>query len=145
MMLDTRAASRSQKKQGRKQAKACMDILRKLPDHENKYLVTTGPNFGTRESRHIEAKYQMKKSDILKAVHFPDVIAITAWEMEWHDATKEDWSSSFQWPPNCYYDIPLGCLWSVDTENLFAAGRCVDGDQYAVAAGLWHTSMHYTV
>lgn len=54
--------------------------------------------------------------------------------MEWHDSTKEDWSSSIQLPPDGCFEIPLECLWSVDTENLFAAGRCVDGDQYAGAA-----------
>ena len=40
-------------KYGRQQAKVYLGILRKLPGHENMYLVSTRPNFGTRESRHV--------------------------------------------------------------------------------------------
>src|SRR5207302_10589103 len=32
------------------------------------------------------------------------------------------------------YDIPLSCLMSADTPNLFAAGRTADGDQQAGAS-----------
>jgi hypothetical protein len=41
------------------------------------------------------------------------------------------------WEPiknNRTFDIPLRSLQSSDTENLFAAGRAVDGDQYAGAS-----------
>jgi hypothetical protein len=35
---------------------------------------------------------------------------------------------------NGVYEIPLGALTSIDTPNLFAAGRTADGDQYAGAS-----------
>jgi hypothetical protein len=35
---------------------------------------------------------------------------------------------------NGVYEIPLGALTSIDTLNLFAAGRTADGDQYAGAS-----------
>lgn len=116
---------------GRRQAQKYLQILRALPGHDAMYLVSTGPNFGTRESRHITARYQLREADIVQGRRFDDVIALGAWAMEWHDSSRKDWSSAFALPPGGCFDIPLGCLCSVDTPNLFAAGRCVDGDQYA--------------
>lgn len=51
--------------------------------------------------------------------------------MEWHDSTKEDWPINFTAPLNGTFDIPLGCLHIVDTENLFCGGRCADSDRAA--------------
>ena len=64
---------------------------------------------------------------------FEDCIGLGAWGAEWHDrATTE---SSFDYPPGRgSYEIPLRCLMSADTPNLFAAGRCVDGDRMAGAS-----------
>lgn len=120
--------------QGRKQARVYVDILRELPGHENMYLVSTGPNFGTRESRHINSRYQMTKSDIVNSQDFEDTVVVGAWYMEWHDCTKEDWPIVFEAPPQGTFNIPLRSLWSQDTSNLFCAGRCIDGDKSASSA-----------
>ena len=37
-------------------------------------------------------------------------------------------------PGASYYDIPLGCIQSVDTENLYGAGRMICADSQAMAA-----------
>ena len=121
-------------RQGRAQAKVYLDILRQLPGHENMYLVSSGPNFGTRESRHINSKYQLTKADIVSSQEFDDTVAVGAWYMEFHDGSKEDWPILFSSPPEGTFNIPLRCLWSKDTDNLFCAGRCVDGDQAASSA-----------
>lgn len=121
-------------RKGRMQAKLYLDILRKLPGHKNMYLVSTGPNFGTRESRHINSRYQLTEDDIVTGRSFDDTVAVGAWYMEWHDGSKEDWPIVFKAPPNGTYEIPLGCLHSTDTPNLFCAGRCADGDQAASSA-----------
>jgi FAD dependent oxidoreductase len=50
--------------------------------------------------------------------------------MEYHDAA----GAESKWIPvkaKGAYDIPLRTLTSVDTPNLYAAGRAADGDQYA--------------
>jgi hypothetical protein len=49
---------------GRQQAWIYLEILRSLPGCEHAYLVSTGPDFGTRESRHINAAYQLTWDDI---------------------------------------------------------------------------------
>lgn len=116
---------------GRKQAQEYLKILRTVPGQEGIYLVSTGPNFGTRESRHINSRGQLRETDINEGRRFPDTVALGAWGFEWHDSSKEDWASSFGLPPGGCFDIPLSCLWSKDTANLFAAGRCADGDRKA--------------
>lgn len=113
----------------RKQAQEYLHILRALPEHENLYLASTGHNFGTRESRHLNAVYQLTKDDLEQPRHFEDCVALGAWGMEWHEAS--DYSSSFGQLPHGTFEIPLRSLWSRDTPNLLAGGRCVDGDQYA--------------
>lgn len=119
---------------GRQQAQAYLQVLRTLPGHENLYLVSTGPNFGTRESRHVNAEYSLTEDDFMDNSSFDDTIAIGAWGMEFHDETNEFWESSFRYPPAGTFEIPLRCLRSRDTANLFVAGRCVDGDKYTSSA-----------
>ena len=121
-------------RQGRYQAKIYLDILKQLPGHEDMRLVSTGPNFGTRESRHINSRYQLTKADLMEERVFDDTVAVGAWYMEFHDGSKEDWPILFTTPPGGTFSIPLRCLWSVDTDNLFCAGRCIDGDQAASSA-----------
>lgn len=119
---------------GRKQAQIYLNIFRSLPGHENMYVVSTGPNFGTRESRHLNALYQLTEKDVMSSRRFEDVVTIGAWGFEYHDDTQETWASTFKYVPNKTFDIPLSCLQSVDTPNLFAAGRCIDGDQWAASS-----------
>lgn len=70
---------------GRRQAQMYLEIIKKLPGHENMYLVSSGPNFGTRESRHVDAAYQLTESDIMANSSLDDTIALGAWDMEFHD------------------------------------------------------------
>ncbi len=118
---------------GRAQAWAYLEVLRTLPGCGGAYLASTGPDFGTRESRHIESRVPLAWEDVLAGRAVADSIAVGGWGVEWHD--RETLESSFEYPPGRgAYPIPLGCLMSVDTPNLFAAGRTADGDRRAGAA-----------
>jgi 2-polyprenyl-6-methoxyphenol hydroxylase-like FAD-dependent oxidoreductase len=118
---------------GREQAWQYLKILRRLPGWQRAYLASTGPEFGTRESRHINSIGQLKWEDVLAGRRSPDAIALGTWGVEWHD--RVTYESSFEAPPSDgTYDIPLSCLMSVDTPNLFAAGRTADGDRRAGAS-----------
>lgn len=131
----TEAASITQAEiSARKQAQQYLSILRGIPGHENMHIVSTGPNFGTRESRHVNAVYQLTENDIMTSAQFPDVIGLGAWASEFHDEKDPNWASTFRYTPGGCFEIPLRCLQSSDTNNLFVAGRCVDGDQYASGA-----------
>ncbi|MCC5812056.1 MAG: FAD-dependent oxidoreductase [Ectothiorhodospiraceae bacterium] len=120
-------------RQGRQQAWAYLEAIRSIPGCEHAFLAASGPEFGTRESRHINSRRQLTWSDIESRARFDDCIALGAWGAEWH--RREDFESSFDYPPDRdVYEIPLSCLSSVDTPNLFAAGRTADGDRKAGAA-----------
>jgi succinate dehydrogenase/fumarate reductase flavoprotein subunit len=129
---DTRSMSAAERG-GREQAWAYLDVIRGLPGCEKAYLASTGPDFGTRESRHIDAVRQLTWQDVVEGRKAPDSIALGAWGVEWHD--RKTFESTFVYPPDKgVYEIPLGCLISVDTPNLFAAGRVVDADEKAGAS-----------
>ena len=127
------AAQSAAAARARAQAWEYLEILRRLPGWGAAYLVTTGPDFGTRESRHINAVHQLSWAEIQAGTRFDDCIGLGAWGAEWHDrATLE---SSFDYPPGRgSYAIPLRCLMSAGTPNLYAAGRCADGDRMAGAS-----------
>ncbi len=117
----------------RAQAWEYLALLRALPGWERAYLAQTGPDFGTRESRHVNARHHLTWAEIEASATHADTIALGAWGAEWHE--RSDWSSSFAYPPDRgTYPIPLRCLHSADTPNLFAAGRCADGDRMAGAS-----------
>ena len=118
---------------GRRQAWIYLDILRQLPGWERAYLTSTGPDFGTRESRHLNSAGQLTWEHVTEGRHPEDSIGLGAWGVEWHD--RETYESSFIYPPDRgAYGIPLSCLVSADTPNLFAAGRTADADQRAGAS-----------
>jgi hypothetical protein len=132
---DTRDAASisAAERRGRQQAWIYLEILRSLPGCEHAYLVSTGPDFGTRESRHINAVYQITWKDIVDGRRAVDSIALGAWGAEWHD--RATLAGTFVAPPNgSAYEIPLRCLMSANTVNLFAAGRTADADQMAGAS-----------
>lgn len=118
---------------GRKQAWAYLQVIRGIRGCEGAYLAVTGPSFGTRESRHVDSRHQLTVEDVLSGAGSDESIALGAWGTEWHDSTTDQ--SVFHLPGgNGTYEIPLGCVMSVDTPNLFAAGRVADGDQMAGAS-----------
>ena len=61
---DTRSMSAAERR-GREQAWAYLDVIRGLPGCAGAYLASTGPEFGTRESRHIDAVRQLTWQDVV--------------------------------------------------------------------------------
>jgi hypothetical protein len=129
---ESRSVSAAERR-GRQQAWAYLEAIRTIPGCANAYLSATGPEFGTRESRHIDAVYQLSWQDVVDGMPMSDGVALGAWGVEWHD--RKTFESSFVYPPDKgAYEIPLRCLMSRDTDNLFAAGRVADADRKAGAS-----------
>jgi hypothetical protein len=92
---------------GREQAWAYLDVIGTIPGCERAYLVSTDPDFGTRESRHINSIEQLTWKDIENDVRHDDTIALGAWGVEWHD--RKTFESTMQLLPDGeVYDIPCG-------------------------------------
>jgi glycine/D-amino acid oxidase-like deaminating enzyme len=114
-------------RRAREQAWAIVEAIRALPGHERAYLVATGPSIGTRESRHVIARAQLRGEDVLGARIGDDAVALGGWPVELHPAPGR---------PNVWkrlrddgaYGIPLATLSSASFANLFAAGRVIDAD-----------------
>ena len=119
---------------GRRQAQSYLAAIRTLPGCENAYLVNSGPEFGTRESRHMNCRHQLSWREITGRKRFADCIALGAWGAEWHDRASHESTLEIALEGVEPYQIPLGALVSRDTANLFAAGRTADGDRKAGAA-----------
>lgn len=105
-------------------------IVRSVPGCENAYIVTTGPELGTRESRHIVAPRVLTQGEVLEPRGLTDAVAVGAWPMEYHPGAGLASEWNFIGPPG-FYGIALDCLRSVNVSNLFAAGRTMDGDRGA--------------
>ncbi|MRH92327.1 FAD-dependent oxidoreductase [Nocardia sp. SYP-A9097] len=113
-----------------RQAAAYLEVLRTIPGCADAYIVGTGPEFGTRESRHITGRYRLSSAEVLGSARFHDVVALGAWPIEYHPGRGKPPEWQFV-TDDGYYDIPLRILQSADVVNLLAAGRVVDGDQGA--------------
>jgi FAD dependent oxidoreductase len=126
---DARDVSRAEVS-ARMQVKAYLEVMRSFLGCSGAYVVSTGPEIGTRESRHVIAHYRLSRDEVLEAASFDDTIAVGAWPVEYHPGpgipSEWDFISG-----EGYFDIPLRALRSIDTDNLLAAGRNIDGDRAA--------------
>lgn len=129
---DARNASDTSRAEARarKQAQAYLQAVKTLPGCEAAYIVSTGPELGTRESRHIVTRERLHESDVLSPTFPEDSVAVGAWPMEYHPGPGIPSEWKFIAEPG-YFGIPLACLRSVNRDNLFTAGRTLDGDRAA--------------
>ena len=104
-----------------------------MPGMENAELTMIGPSIGFRETRRLAGKYMLTADDVLGRKKSPEGIARGGWKPEIHSSLNEA-AVYLDVPGASYYDIPLGCLQSVDTENLYGAGRLICADSQAMAA-----------
>jgi hypothetical protein len=114
-------------RRAREQAWAILTAIRTLEGHENAYLVATGPSIGTRESRHVVAREQLRGANVLAARIGEDAVALGGWPVELHPGPGRP-SVWKRLRGDGAYGIPLGALRSATHANLFAAGRVLDGD-----------------
>lgn len=118
----------------RNQVLSYVEAFRKfMPGMENCELTMIGPSIGFRETRRIAGKYMLTADDVLNRKKSPEGVARGGWKPEIHSKLNEA-AVYLDVPGASYYDIPLGCLQSVDTENLFGAGRLLCADSRAMAA-----------
>jgi len=92
------------------------------------------PGLGIREGRRIVGEYVLTEGDLRKGRHFPDAVAVGTYQIDYHwpDVLQRAGTGiTDQVPP---YHIPYRCLIPRGAMNLAVAGRCVSGDQMAMAS-----------
>jgi len=104
-----------------------------MPGGGSAYIVSTGPELGTRESRHVIGRSQLTEKEVLEPGPMGEAVALGAWPIESHPGPGMPLEWIHLGAPG-YYGIPLDVLRSRNTANLFAAGRTVDGDRGAGAS-----------
>lgn len=118
---------------GRRQAWAYLLVLRGLPGSRHAHLVSTGPELGIRQSRHLDAVTPLR-DDVLRTGHIPsDTVALAAWPSEYHPGA----GAATRWTDiggDGAFGITLDNLRSRNTVNLFGAGRVLGGELHAGAS-----------
>jgi hypothetical protein len=104
-------------------------------EHENAKLDWVAYIGGTRESRRIVGDVMLTHEDIVTKKEFPDGCVPSTWSIDLHFA-KQEYAKKF--PDNPFiaiaehdrridrqygYPVPYRCLYSVNIENMFMAGR----------------------
>jgi hypothetical protein len=105
----------------RRAAQAYLEAIATIPGCGHAYIVTTGPELGTRESRHVVTVARLTEADLLAPAPSAQAVAVGAWPMEYHPGPGMAPQWTFIGRPG-HYDIPLDCLRSLDRANLFVAG-----------------------
>src|SRR5258708_7022672 len=129
---DAREVSRAETS-ARRQSTAYLQVMRTFLRCPAAYIVSTGPELGTRESRHVVPRYRLSEDDVLGAACFDDAVAVAAWPIEYHPGPGIPSRWGFISGRGCFA-IPLGALCGVGNGDLFAAGRNIDGDRGAGAS-----------
>jgi predicted neuraminidase len=92
------------------------------------------PGLGIREGRRIVGEYYLTEDDLRTGRHFHDAVAVGTYQIDYHwpDVLQRAGTGiTDQVPP---YHIPYRSLIPKNGKNIAVAGRCVSGDQMAMAS-----------
>ena len=87
---------------------------------------------GILQTRWIVGRHQLTADEVRSGVHFKDEIARTSWPIELHNRPEGFLLEPFG-DDHIHY-VPLGSLVPKDSDNVVAAGRCIDGDAAALSS-----------
>ncbi len=105
-------------------------------DADNWELDFVGYLPGKRESRRYVGEYIMNQNDVASEGKFDDIVAYGGWTMDDHHPGGINTHE----PPNIFhpapspFGIPYRCLYSVNIENLYFAGRNISVTHTAMSA-----------
>ncbi|MDA0240333.1 MAG: FAD-dependent oxidoreductase [Proteobacteria bacterium] len=87
---------------------------------------------GVRQTRWITGDYHLTVEDVRAGTEFDDAVARTAWGIEIHDNPDRIYWEDFE--EGHVHHVPLRSMTPRDTDNLVAAGRCIDADVAALSS-----------
>jgi hypothetical protein len=107
-------------------------LRRSLAEFKHSYIKQVSPYLSDREGIRLLGEYILRKKDVLGQKKFPDVVAYGYWPIEfWH---RKNGPCFTYLKKDGFYEIPLRSLKSKNIDNLFATGRCISADPYALAS-----------
>ena len=118
---------------GRDQADRLLAFLRtEYPDAYGTARIRAYAAPGIRQTRWITGTHSLTAADVRAGTVFDDAIARCSWPIELHDSAAEAYWEELG--DGHVHTVPLGSLLHRDSDNLAAAGRCVDGDTIALSS-----------
>ncbi|WP_159501891.1 FAD-dependent oxidoreductase [Microbacterium sp. 18062] len=130
--LSAVAASRAQL-EGRDQADRVVRFLRReFPAAFGDARVRAYGFPGRRQTRWIASEHMLTVDEVRSGRRFEDAVARTAWPIELHDRPEGYVWETFG-PEHVHY-VPLRSMIPRGSDNVVAAGRCVDGDAAALSS-----------
>ena len=105
----------------------------KFPESKNLTLEWVGHIPGKRESRRFEGPCMLTQGDIVSQKAFEDAVSYGGWAIDIHpaDGVFSEKPGCNQWHSKGVYQIPYGCLFSKNIDNLFLAGRLISASHLA--------------
>jgi hypothetical protein len=120
--------------EGRLQAMQLVNFFRqRVPGFEHARLAATGTQIGIRESRRIVGRYTLTRDDVIRARHFTDAVARSAYPIDIHNPGGSG-TTTQRLAPGQSYEIPYRCLVPINREQLLVAGRCISTTHEALAS-----------
>lgn len=115
------------------------DHMKNYGDHgvDNWVIDWLGFLPGKRESRRNVGDYILNQNDVRAEGKFDDIVAYGGWSMDDHHPEGFKYTGGY---PTIFhaapspFGIPYRCLYSVNIENLFFAGRNISGTHVAMSA-----------
>jgi len=87
---------------------------------------------GIRQTRWIVGRHHLGAEEVRAGKHFDDAIARCSWPIEFHDRPEGVVWEEFG-DDHMHY-VPFRSLAADETDNLLAAGRCIDADPVALSS-----------
>lgn len=119
---------------GRRQCREIFHFLRKrCVGFEDAVLLSTGPQIGVRESRHIRGKYLLTAEDLVSERQFEDPVALGGYPIDIH-SPNDGTTQSIHMRDAVAYQIPMRSLLVEQPRNLVVVGRSISATHEASAA-----------
>ena len=118
--------------EGRRQVDSICKLLREhFLGGKGVPLVALPAKIGIRESRHARCLHELKASELLEGVRFPDAVANGTYHIDVHSATGAGITFTELNENVAFYQIPYRSLVPKRAANVIIAGRNLDADQGA--------------
>jgi len=108
-------------------------LPQRVPGCASARLGRLADSIGERESYRIVGRATLSAADVASDAPLPDAVARGCYRIDIHRSSDSGLQTQ-DIAKRGWYDLPLGCLQSVNVPRLLAAGRCISADRYGFAS-----------